>query len=85
MYLQLRNLPVFSRAFQVGKIHANSHVVTPTLLSNKKLLGIEHAHFEKKGEKSNLNTFWDRLMWIAKEGGLTVGTGTHFVVHIHAD
>jgi hypothetical protein len=44
--------------------------MTPTLSSNKKLWGIEHAHFEKKGEKSNPSTFWARPTQAVMKKGL---------------
>jgi hypothetical protein len=60
----------FQKLSRWGYVHAPSHIVTQTFLSNEKLRGIEHAHFEGKGEKLNLSTFWGRPMRTAWEGGL---------------
>jgi phosphoglycerol transferase MdoB-like AlkP superfamily enzyme len=57
-------------SFPKGLEHAPDHVMTPTLLSNKKLRGIEHAHFEKKGQKSNPSTFWARPTRAVMKRGL---------------
>jgi hypothetical protein len=60
----------FHLSFPKGLKHAPDHVMTPNLSSNKKLRGVEHAHFEKKAEKSNPSTFCARPTQAVVKRGL---------------